>query len=107
MESTGSAVRVVRVGLLGAGTVGGGVWTILRDHADSIAARTGARVEVTRVGVRDRSRRRSVTIPADLLTDDPMAVVEAEDVDLVVEVMGGGRRPVHSSAVPSSSASPS
>jgi homoserine dehydrogenase len=89
VESTGSAARVVRVGLLGAGTVGGGVWTLLHDHADSIAARTGARIEVTRVAVRDRTRARTFALPDAVLTDNPMAVVESEDVDLVVEVMGG------------------
>ena len=89
MEASGTDERVVRVGLLGAGTVGGGVWRILHEHADSIAARTGARIEVTHVAVRDRSRPRDVAIPDHLLGDDPMAVVEADDVDLVVEVMGG------------------
>jgi len=89
VEASGTDERVVRVGLLGAGTVGGGVWRILHEHADSIAARTGARIEVTHVAVRDRSRPRDVAIPDHLLGDDPMAVVEADDVDLVVEVMGG------------------
>ena len=89
MEASGTDERVVRVGLLGAGTVGSGVWRILHEHADSIATRTGARIEVTRVAVRDRSRPRDVAIPDHLLGDDPMAVVEADDVDLVVEVMGG------------------
>ncbi len=89
MGATGSDAPVVRVGLLGAGTVGGGIWRILDEHADSIASRTGARVVITRVAVRDRSRARDVAIPDAMLTDDPMAVVEADDVDLVVEVMGG------------------
>jgi homoserine dehydrogenase len=85
----GSPGRVVRVGLLGAGTVGGGVLRILREHAESIASRTGARIEVTRVAVRDLDRPRDLGLPDGVLSDDPMAVVEADDVDLVVEVMGG------------------
>ena len=89
VEAPGSDERVVRVGLLGAGTVGGGIWRILHEHAASIASRTGARVVITRVAVRDRARARAVEIPDAILTDDPMAVVEADDVDLVVEVMGG------------------
>ena len=89
MEASGTDERVVRVGLLGAGTVGSGVWRILHEHADSIATRTGAHIEVTRVAVRDRSRPRDVAIPDHVLGDDAMAVVEADDVDLVVEVMGG------------------
>lgn len=89
MEASATGERVVRVGLLGAGTVGGGVWRILHEHAGTIAVRTGARIEVTRVAVRDRSRPRDIDIPDDVLVDDPMAVVESDDVDLVVEVMGG------------------
>jgi len=89
VEVSGTGERVVRVGLLGAGTVGGGVWRILQDHADTIAARTGARIEVTRVAVRDRSRPRDVAFPDGVLGDDAMAVVESDEVDLVVEVMGG------------------
>jgi len=81
--------RVVRVGVLGAGTVGSGVLRILREHSDSIASRTGARISVTRVAVRDLARPRDLELPDGVLTDDPRALVEAEDVDLVVEVMGG------------------
>ncbi len=81
--------RVVRVGLLGAGTVGAGVARILAEHAPSIASRTGARIEVTRIAVRDLSRPRDLPVSAAVLGDDPAAVVEADDVDVVVEVMGG------------------
>ncbi len=81
--------RVVRVGLLGAGTVGGGVARILHDHGSSIAARTGARVEVTRIAVRDLARPRDLPPSSAVITDDPASVVEADDVDVVVEVMGG------------------
>ncbi len=81
--------RVVRVGLLGAGTVGVGVARILSEHGLSIAARTGARIELTRIAVRDLSRVRDLPASAAVLCDDPAAVVEADDVDVVVEVMGG------------------
>ena len=80
---------VVRVGMLGAGTVGTGVWRILTDHADTIAARTGARIELTRIAVRDLARARELDVPGAVITDVPMDVVEADDVDVVVEVMGG------------------
>lgn len=80
--------RVVRVGLLGAGTVGAGVARILTEHASSIASRTGARIELTRIAVRDLTRPRDLPTDA-VIGDDPAAVVEADDVDIVVEVMGG------------------
>jgi homoserine dehydrogenase len=81
--------RVIRIGLLGCGTVGGGVATILAEEADDIAARTGASLRITRVAVRDVSRDRGLPLPADVYTSDPLAVVEAADVDVIVEVMGG------------------
>jgi homoserine dehydrogenase len=81
--------RVVRVALLGAGTVGAGVLRILRDHADGIADRAGARVRVTRVAVRDAGRPRD-GLPADaVVMTDPVAAATAADVDVVVEVIGG------------------
>ena len=81
--------RVLRIGLLGCGTVGSGVVTLLHQGNDDIAARTGAQLSITRVAVRDTSRDRGVYLPPGSLTDDPASVVEADDVDLVIEVMGG------------------
>jgi homoserine dehydrogenase len=81
--------RVIRIGLLGCGTVGGGVATILHREADDITARTGAKLEITRVAVRDLSRPRDLPLAPDVFTTDPLEVVEADDVDVVVEVMGG------------------
>ena len=87
--------RVIRIGMLGCGTVGGGVATILAREADDITARTGAKLELVRIAVRDASRDRGLGLPAGIFTTDPLAVVEAEDVDVVVEVMGG-RQPAGS-----------
>jgi homoserine dehydrogenase len=81
--------RVIRVGLLGAGVVGGGVVRILHEQSDDIAARTGAKLEVVRVAVRDRGRDRGLPLDRDAFTTDHAEVVEADDVDIVVEVMGG------------------
>ena len=80
------AVRTLTVGLLGHGVVGSGVVALLRDHADEIAARVGARIVVGPVAVRDLSRHRGGTVE---VTDDPHRVVSDPDVDIVVEVMGG------------------
>src|SRR5690606_3394731 len=58
-------------------------------QADAIAARTGVRLEITRVAVRNLARDRGVTLPDGVLTRDAMSVVTDPDVDLVVEVIGG------------------
>lgn len=60
---------------------------MLSNSAD-LAARVGAPLELVGVAVRDASRSRS-GIPADLITDDPESLVARDDVDVVVEVMGG------------------
>jgi homoserine dehydrogenase len=80
---------VVRVGLLGGGTVGSAVIRLLHDHADEIALRAGCRVEVSRVAVRDPTKARGVPLPDDRFTDDPRGVVEDPDVDVVCELIGG------------------
>ena len=81
--------RVIRVGLLGCGTVGSGVVTILDREADDIAARTGARLEIVRVAIRDVGRDRGLPLAPEVFTDDAQQVVGADDVDVVVEMMGG------------------
>jgi len=81
--------RVIRIGMLGCGTVGGGVATILARESDDITARTGAKLELVRIAVRDTARDRGLGLPAGTFTTDPLSVVEAEDIDVIVEVMGG------------------
>ena len=79
--------RTLTVGLLGFGTVGTGVVRLLREHADEIEARLGARLVVGPVAVRDRERVRDLDV--EQLTTEPADVVEDPRVDIVVEVMGG------------------
>ena len=79
----------VRVGLLGCGTVGSALISLLQRQREVIAARTGLQLEVTRVAVRDLSRPRPEALPADALTDDALGLVTDPDIDLIVEVMGG------------------
>lgn len=79
----------VRVGILGVGVVGGGVYLTLRDHADRIAARTGFHVEVTRVSALEWSEAEALGVPRELFVDDAAKVVADPDVDVVVEVIGG------------------
>ena len=54
--------RTLTVGLLGLGVVGSGVATLLRDHADEIAGRVGARLEIGPVVVRDVNKSRDVDV---------------------------------------------
>ena len=79
----------MRIGVLGCGNVGAALIQLVSQQADVIATRTGLRLEVTRVAVRNMSREREVDLPEGVLTRDAHALVEDPDVDLVVEVIGG------------------
>ena len=78
----------VRIGLLGCGTVGGGVLRLIRDNAEYLASRVGAPLEVKHVLVRDPEKDRVAECKREWITTDPELVL-GPDVDVVVEVMGG------------------
>ncbi|MFI6489860.1 homoserine dehydrogenase [Streptomyces sp. NPDC050564] len=80
--------RPLKVALLGCGVVGSEVARIMTTHADDLAARIGAPVELAGVAVRRPSRVRE-GIPADLITTDATALVKRGDIDVVIEVIGG------------------
>lgn len=81
--------RPLRVGILGCGNVGAALVAILRRDATHLASRTGLDFEVTRVAVRNLSAERTVELPSGVLTRDSDSLVVADDVDVVVEAMGG------------------
>jgi homoserine dehydrogenase len=77
----------VGVGILGGGTVGGTLARKLIRDQKIIAAKSGIELELVRVAVRDIAKERP--FPKELLTDDPMTLVDDPDIQLIVEVMGG------------------
>jgi homoserine dehydrogenase len=81
-------MSVVRVGLLGVGTVGGGVWKALRSQERKLAQRLGKRVQVVKALVRNLDKERPESVDHNLLTTCFSEVLES-GVDIVVEVMGG------------------
>jgi homoserine dehydrogenase len=83
------SARSLRVALLGCGVVGSEVARILVEQADDLAARVGAPVELAGVAVRRSQRRRDVPVDPALFTTDAHALVTRDDVDLVVELVGG------------------
>lgn len=78
---------MLRVAVLGAGTVGTEVLRLISQQGEDLTHRIGARLEVVGVAVRDTTRDRGEHVPAELLTTDPSALVR--EADLVIEVMGG------------------
>ena len=83
------AAGPVRLGLLGCGTVGGGVVQLLHASENYLAARVGAKLEVARVLVRDTEKDRVPELDRARITTDVEAVLGDPSIDVFVEVMGG------------------
>lgn len=79
----------LKVAVLGCGSVGSQVVRLLMEQADDLTARVGAPVELVGVAVRRLDAQRDVEVPDGLLTTDAAGLVARDDVDLVIEVIGG------------------
>ncbi len=96
-SATGSAYQkpvsceVSGIGMAGFGTVGSGVWKLLKENGDLITSRSHgtARLEIRRIAVRDLGKKRDVEAPDDLFTTDLASLVDDPAVDLILELIGG------------------
>ncbi|GCB43179.1 homoserine dehydrogenase [Streptomyces sp. NL15-2K] len=79
----------VRIGLLGCGTVGEEFAELLVERRAAIEEVAGVSLELVRVAVRDPGKPRSPVLDPEMFTGDAYEVVKAEDVDVVVELIGG------------------
>ncbi|SDG53604.1 homoserine dehydrogenase [Sinosporangium album] len=82
-------MKPLKVALLGCGVVGSQVVRLLHEQADDLAARVGAPLELAGVAVRRLGRKRDADVDPALLTTDAEALVTRDDIDIVVEVIGG------------------
>ena len=79
----------LKIGIAGLGTVGVGVIRLLAERAELLVERCGSQLDVVAVSSRDRSRDRGVDISAMQWFDDPVALAASDDVDVVIELIGG------------------
>jgi homoserine dehydrogenase len=80
----------LKLALLGCGTVGSEVVRLLNDHADDLTARIGAPLELVGIAVRRPGRHRGdLPVEPGLFTTDALGLVKRDDVDIVIEVVGG------------------
>ncbi len=79
----------LKLGFLGMGVVGQGVWKHILRQGEALRSRLGVGLDLHRAAVRDLSRQRLPEIPAGVLTDDPASIVDDPDIDIVCELMGG------------------
>jgi homoserine dehydrogenase len=83
------AEKIVKIGLVGFGTVGSGVAKLILEDADSIAAKTGLRLQLACVVDIDTKSPRPVTLPDGVLTDDLNRLLNDDTVQIGVEMIGG------------------
>ena len=82
-------MKLIRIGVLGCGNVGAPLVSLVASQQAAIEARTGVRLEIVSVAVRNLSKERDVALPEGMLTRDALAVVNDPSIDLVVELIGG------------------
>ncbi len=82
-------MEAIRIGLLGVGTVGAGVFQVLARNGGEIERRSGRRLQVTQVARRDTAAAKAVVGDAAGISSDPWRVVNDPNIDVVVELMGG------------------
>jgi len=90
MSSDDSDKPVLTLGIVGGGTVGGGICEILANKATYLSTLSGSNIAIKSICVRDKSKQRDFDVPEGCtITDNTSDVVNDADVDVVVEVMGG------------------
>jgi homoserine dehydrogenase len=83
----------LRLGIAGLGTVGGGVVRLVQQHGDLLAARCGRPIQVAAVSAHDRNRDRSLDLSSFTWYDDPVAMAGSDEIDVLVELIGGDAGP--------------
>ena len=81
--------KTIKIGLLGFGVVGQGVWKNIEQNRSALEARLGVALEIVKVVVRDLNRERSVSVPKSLLTAEANELLEDDSIDIICELMGG------------------
>ena len=82
-----AAYRPIRIGLLGAGSVGSQVARLLIENREELAKRVGAELELVGIAVRNKNAKRDVDLPKELITEDAESVILGSDI--VIELVGG------------------
>ena len=82
-------MKAISIGLLGLGTVGSGVVQIIKNHQDKLIHQVGCPVVIKKILVQDLHKSRPVEVEAQMLTSSAEDILFDNDIDVVIEVMGG------------------
>ncbi|PKM47655.1 MAG: homoserine dehydrogenase [Firmicutes bacterium HGW-Firmicutes-8] len=81
--------KVINIGLMGCGTVGGGVWKVLDTNRDIIRKRVGIEISIKKVLEKDVDKAKAAGVPVKKIISKPEIIFDDPDIDVVVEVIGG------------------
>ena len=81
-------MKKIKIGLLGLGTVGTGVYKLIRKRADVMEQTAGAQLEIKKILVHNKNKKRE-GVDERLLTDNWREIIEDEEIQIVIEVIGG------------------
>jgi homoserine dehydrogenase len=84
-----SYMNPIQVGLLGAGTVGGGVFTVLNRNQEEIERRAGRGIEISMVADLDAKRAQEIVKGRAVIVSDAYAVIQDPNIEVVIELIGG------------------
>lgn len=82
-------MRKIGLALLGLGTIGSGVMKVLKENGELIKCREGIDIEVKKILVRNKNKKRNIEVAPALLTDDFDQIINDDSIDIIAEFMGG------------------
>lgn len=88
MQKRGVWMKKIKIGLLGLGTVGTGVYKLIRMRSDVMEQTVGAQLEIKKILVHNKNKKRE-GVDESLLTDDWKEILEDEEIQIIIEVIGG------------------
>jgi homoserine dehydrogenase len=82
-------MKNIQIGIIGLGTVGTGVYKVLKRNQTEIVRRAGCDITISMVSRRDTAKAHEVVDTHTIVTDNPQAIIDNPDIDIVVELIGG------------------
>ena len=79
----------INIGLLGLGSIGSGVYNVLRKHGRDYKQNIGASIAIKKIAVKNKRKKRDVKVDPKLLTTDASSIINDPEIDIVIELIGG------------------
>ena len=79
----------IKIGVVGLGTVGSGVINLLEKNKEEIVKRSGFSIDITCISAAHKNKKRDCNINGLKFYNDPLEMIELEDIDIIVELIGG------------------